>query len=132
MIASFFAAAGIEKLDGWLQTGALATLLFFLLRWTLGRVDRRDKESAAERVVLIKGLTEANRALTRSVELQERDSIREDAVHLELTRTQREIFRILGELQSDRQKSTEIQRGILEQIKELRRDVKDLRGELSG
>lgn len=123
MIALVFAAPA-GQLDGWLQTGALAAMLFFVLRWLLRRIDLRERATDKERIALVCGLTKANEALTRSVELAERDSVRADAVHLELTRTQKEILRLIGELGASRDQSLEVQRTVLEQVSEIRRQLK--------
>ena len=121
-----FSLAAAVALDGWLQTGALAAMLFFVIRWLLRRVDQRDRETFKERIALVEGLTKANEALARSVELAERDSVRSIAVHLELTRTQKDILRMIGELAAARSQSLEVQGTILEQIGELRRQLKNL------
>lgn len=109
------------QLDGWLQTGALAAMLFFVLRWLLGRVDQRERATDKERIALVCGLTKANEALARSVELAERDSVRADAFHLELTRSQKDILKLIGELSLCRDRCLEIQKTILEQVAKIHR-----------
>jgi hypothetical protein len=125
--SSLFLAAPPLELDGWLQTGVLGALLFFLLRWLLSHFAKQADKSDKERATLVGGLTEAIDELKRSREMAERESIAAASSHLELVRTQKEILATLAELSSDRDKGLEVQGALLEQIGKLRAEVREVR-----
>ena len=126
-LALYLLNAPVSELDGWLQTGVLGALLFFLLKWLLGHFAKQADKSDKERATLVGGLTEAIEELRRSRELAERDSIQAASSHLELVRTQKEIFEALADLAKDRDRGLEVQGALLEQVAKLRAEVREVR-----